>query len=370
MNENQQYKSESMNHIEESPFIQVDFINDISPYLTHFHKIGGNYNFRCPVCGDSKVNTNKTRGYLLRGHNQVYYFYCHNCHQTLNFFNFLKLFDESLSKKYWSALFKEKLGSSRFHTKKRKKPEHHIINTPLKSLNKYECFSLKSLKDSPKDSYGVLYARYRKIPLTVYDRIFYTDDFKKFIRDTGIFEEKTCNKLKSEPRLVIPHYDLNKNIMSLQGRAITQTPFLKYINLLIDKTKPRIYGLEALDINKSVYIVEGAIDSLFIPNAIAMGGIRVNSVLQSFSEYGLTIPHENIIFILDNQPFNIEVIKAFKQVIAARFKICFWDKNEKAKDVNELIMNEKPIQKLLDNYKTGLAAQMTLNNWAKCSHNT
>ena len=48
-----------MNHIDSK------FINLLSPKLDRFKRVKPDlYNFRCPICGDSKKNKSKARGYL------------------------------------------------------------------------------------------------------------------------------------------------------------------------------------------------------------------------------------------------------------------------------------------------------------------
>ena len=46
-------------------YIDTRFINLVSSRLQKFKKVKPDlYNFRCPVCGDSKKHKNKARGYL------------------------------------------------------------------------------------------------------------------------------------------------------------------------------------------------------------------------------------------------------------------------------------------------------------------
>ena len=66
------------------------FIGLLSPRLEKFKKVKNNlYNFRCPICGDSKKNKNKTRGYLYQVKANTNY-KCHNCGASMSFNNFLK----------------------------------------------------------------------------------------------------------------------------------------------------------------------------------------------------------------------------------------------------------------------------------------
>ena len=44
--------------------VDSKYIGLVSPRLQKFKKVKNNlFNFRCPICGDSKKNKTKTRGY-------------------------------------------------------------------------------------------------------------------------------------------------------------------------------------------------------------------------------------------------------------------------------------------------------------------
>ena len=76
-------------------FIDVKYINLISSRLSKFKKVKPNlYNCRCPICGDSKKNKNKARGYFYQVKNNTNY-KCHNCGVNISFNNFLKEIDST-----------------------------------------------------------------------------------------------------------------------------------------------------------------------------------------------------------------------------------------------------------------------------------
>ena len=64
------------------------------------------YNFRCPICGDSKKNKSKTRGYLYAVKANTN-FKCHNCGASMSLNNFLKHVDPAVHKQYVMEKFKE-----------------------------------------------------------------------------------------------------------------------------------------------------------------------------------------------------------------------------------------------------------------------
>ena len=45
---------------------------------------------------------------------------------------------------------------------------------------------------------------------------------------------------------------------------------------MLDESKTKIFGLNRVDFNKTIYITEGPIDSFYIDNAIAMAGADVD----------------------------------------------------------------------------------------------
>ena len=60
-------------------YIDLDYISKIQPRLQQFKKKRDYlYNFRCPVCGDSKKSKTKARAYLYRVKSDMF-FKCHNC---------------------------------------------------------------------------------------------------------------------------------------------------------------------------------------------------------------------------------------------------------------------------------------------------
>ena len=86
--------------------VDSKFIGIISARLEKFKKVKNNlYNFRCPICGDSKKNKSKTRGYLYNVKADIN-FRCHNCGASMTFSNFLKQLDPVIHKQYVFERFK------------------------------------------------------------------------------------------------------------------------------------------------------------------------------------------------------------------------------------------------------------------------
>ena len=88
-------------------YIDVKYINLLSPRLEKFKKVKPNlYNCRCPLCGDSKRNKTKARGYFYQIKNNTNY-KCHNCGVNISLSNMLKEVDPVMQKEYVFEKFKE-----------------------------------------------------------------------------------------------------------------------------------------------------------------------------------------------------------------------------------------------------------------------
>ena len=87
--------------------IDSKFVNLVSSRLQKFKRVKANlYNFRCPICGDSKKHKNKARGYLYQVKTNTN-FKCHNCGASSSLNSFLKQIDPVLHKQYTMEKFKE-----------------------------------------------------------------------------------------------------------------------------------------------------------------------------------------------------------------------------------------------------------------------
>ena len=94
-----------LNHQVQMSYLDTKYINLASASLQKYKKVkNGLWTFRCPYCGDSKKNKNKTRGYIFQVKGD-HVFKCHNCGITRSFSNFLKdhvphVYDEYVMERY------------------------------------------------------------------------------------------------------------------------------------------------------------------------------------------------------------------------------------------------------------------------------
>ena len=111
-----------------------------------------------------------------------------------------------------------------------------------------------------------------------------------------------------EPRLVLPFFDENLQLTGLTCRALGNES-LRYVTVRIKPDELLVFGRESLNPKKHIYVTEGPIDSLFLPNSIAVSGTGFNKLEQlNYSKDIMTI-------IVDNQPGNKEVCRVIENLI-------------------------------------------------------
>ena len=77
--------------------------------------------------------------------------------------------------------------------------------------------------------------------------------------------------LGKDPRIILPFYDEDGELIGVSGRAINDSP-LRYMTMRFRDDVPLIFNLNKVDKTKTIYVTEGPIDSLFLPNSIAVAG--------------------------------------------------------------------------------------------------
>jgi len=334
-----------------SVFIDRAFLLRVSPKLQKFTtKKPDLYNFRCPLCGDSTKNKTKARGYVYRKKND-YFYRCHNCGASTSFYNFLEKVDSSLVKEY--ALERYKNGED--GNQNYPKPEFEEVKEKPIFKKKLD---LPSIADLPDEHYAKVYVHNRKIPESKYSNLYYAEDFKKFVESLNIEKDG----LKDEdPRLVIPFYDEEKNLVAFQGRALGESK-LRYITVKLSEENHKIFGLDNINKEEYVYVVEGPIDSMFLENAIATADSNLTSAAKH-------IDKSKVVLVYDNEPRNKELHKQMDKAIEEHYNVVIWPEMIEEKDVNDMILagfSPEEIQDIISkNTFVNLRAKMEFVNWKK-----
>jgi predicted RNA-binding Zn-ribbon protein involved in translation (DUF1610 family) len=319
-------------------FVDVKYINLISSRFQKFKRVKNNlYNFRCPICGDSQTNKNKARGYLYQIKNNTNY-KCHNCGINVSFNNFLKQIDTQIHKQYIFEKFKEGNTGKNFTTQA--------------PVLKFEAPKFKPKLDLPKASENPVAKAYLENRKLNSDNYYYTEKFKEW---TNSLRPTFDNVSKDEPRIIIPLFYQNI-LIGFQGRALGPSK-VKYITIMLIDDAPKIYGLDKVQKNKSVYITEGPFDSTFISNSIALCGADGD-----VDKWGISDP----VWVYDNEPRNREILSRISRVIEMGQKVIIWPSTIKEKDVNDMVLSGLDVQSVIEsNTYSGLEAKLKFTTWKK-----
>ncbi len=328
------------------------YISRLGAKLERFSEKRRNlFNCRCPLCGDSKKKSYKTRGFIYIRKNNFNYM-CHNCGASMSLSAFMKQIDPELHKEY----VLEKWKSGQTGSRKNISTPEFKFDAPTFTKSKVCDFSLGTkIIDLPDNHPAKSYCIQRKIPKM--DLLYYTKEFKTMVSEltTGY------DNLIEEERLVIPFFDSECKVFALQGRALKQSG-MRYITIKIDEEKTKIYGLERLDPTKTVYVVEGPLDSLFLENSVAMAGADID--LEYFTKW------KDVVFIMDNEPRNKQIVDKYIKLIDAGFKVMIWPEKVKEKDLNDIILSgidTSELKQIISKNTTyGLQAKLRVNSWKRC----
>jgi len=344
-----------------SIILDKKFINLASGMLRNFKwQRDSLANCSCPICGDSKKDKKKARGYFYEKHSRFFY-KCHNCGHWSNLYKFLTAVNPQLAKEYSLESIRNNIASIQSPKKeevliKKKNPprdKHNILN------------DLMCLVDLKKDHPAVEFANIRIIPKQHWGILYYTDDFGALMKSM----DPESPAVGAEPRLVIPFFNSHGDVVAVQGRAINMTSesnarkTIKYLTVKSDKSIDRLwYGLWRCNPKKRIYAVEGPIDSLFLKNAVAMVGAG------SIGQTPIRLEETDLVYVLDNEPRNKQIVQYNKKLIEMGKTVCIWPSKIEEKDINDMAykISTREIQKLIDeNSYSGLKAKIKLMEWRK-----
>lgn len=319
--------------------IDSKYIGLVSSRLQKFKRVKADlYNFRCPLCGDSQKNKSKTRGYLYAVKTNTN-FRCHNCGAGMSLNNFLKELDPTLHKQYTLEKFKEGYTGKNF-----------VVEKPKFEFSKPK-FSKKL--DLPKASSNQIAKEYLEKRKLNPEKFYFADKFQEWVNT----QKPTFSRIvKDESRIVIPLYTIEGEIFGFQGRALGLNS-VKYITVILDDSIPKLYGLNKINANETVYIVEGPFDSEFVENGIAMCGADVDVSSCNFKD---------VVYVFDNEPRNREICSRMNKIIESGSKVVIWSKSIRQKDINDCVIAGLSVMDMLkSNTHSGLEAKVKFNEWKK-----
>ena len=324
------------------------YLMQLSPRLDRFKKVRDFlWNFRCPHCGDSQRNKHKARGYVYRKKTDLFY-KCHNCSVGQSVGNLIRDIDPSLHKRYVMERYK----AGETGKRKTKTPEFKFESPKFKP--KKTIIHLPSIGSLPREHYARVYYENRKIPNQFMDKVFFAEDFKKWAQ--SVCQVDYSSLAHREPRLVIPFFDEQNKLIGAQGRALRESK-VKYVTVKVHETSPKIFGLERWNSEEHTYLVEGPIDSLFLPNSLAMAGADTR---------GMDLLNKNkTTIIFDNEPRNAQIVRRMYSALNGGWRVAIL--SSVAKDINEMVLGGMSSDKILEtinrNTYSGQMGKWELQQW-------
>jgi transcription elongation factor Elf1 len=320
--------------------IDSKYIGLLSSRLQKFKRVKSDlYTFRCPICGDSQKNKNKTRGYIYPVKNNTN-FKCHNCGASLSFNNFLKQIDPTLHKQYTLEKFKEGHTGKNFSVEEPK----FEFKKPI----------FKKRLELPKASQNPIAKLYLEKRLLNPDKFYFADKFQEW---TNTQKPTFSRIVRDESRIIIPLHTREGEIFGFQGRSLGPSK-VKYITVILDDSIPKVYGLDEVSTDETIYVTEGPFDSTFVQNAIAMCG---SDILLDSLNLG-----DDIVYVLDNEPRNKEICNRISKLIDGGKTVVIWPKAVQQKDINDMVLAGLSVMDVLkSNTYRALEAKIKFNEWKK-----
>jgi hypothetical protein len=343
----------------EQNLIDVQYANRVGLYLSQFRVLKTRpylARFRCPVCGDSQKNKTKARGFFYAdtAAGNKLRFKCHNGCPSSTFRNFLKTQNPALFKEYVFDLYTKPV-----------QPDH---GSDIRSSDEPETekaklqigTGLRQINDLEEDHPARAYCIQRRIPNSGLELLLYTPNFTKFVNS------QIPGKLKDtfkEPRLIIPFTNEAGECYGFQGRSFDPDATMRYVSIMLNTDEVKCFGRHRINTNKMIYVLEGAIDSLFVDNAIASTQGDLLNVDGLF-------PGARKCYIPDKDRRNPQILKIIEKLIARKKSVCLLPTDLPGKDINEIVINTGMSQPQLmsmikANTYEGLRLKLEFAKWRK-----
>lgn len=345
-------------------WLETKYLRLVSFRLRNFkQKRDTLWNFSCPFCGDSSSNSHKARGYVF-GTDEGLMFHCHNCGVSAGFHKLLKHLDENLHREFVMEKFKE----GRRHATPVPKISAPDMKKPEKPLPVVDTTILTPISHLPDDHFAVQYVAGRKIPEDRWSELFYVDDFKHYM-DTAWPGHGKKELHENDKRLVWMMQNMDGEMIQVCGRTLTNSK-LRYIKCRVrgEENERKVFGINQIDPTKTIYVVEGEIDSMFLKNTVAAGDAGLTHVGASLLAKYQGIPGLKVVLVFDNEPRNQQIVGHVERAIDQGHNVVIWPEMAE-KDINEMVLagvSPAVIQDRIEkNTYKGLCAKMKLASWRK-----
>ena len=305
--------------MKDDQYILKKYLDSAAHREKNMRRQGGKYQFFCPVCGDDKEWGNRNpRGALIlmnssRSNEKSWMYKCMNggcvCNSSAWSGSYwLKIQHPDLFSEYRKELFGLEVFDRKIQEVAKQETKREKI---VKSFNFTSILKQGVLEKTARE-----FCKSRNIP----ERI-----WKDFL---------ICHKGKYSNRVIIPFLNKNKEMYYFQARSLNGSE-PKYLNPEGYPKYRGVYNIFNVDKKKPIILCEGPIDSMFLPNAIAVTGCSIPEEIKKALE-GC-----EVLYLWDNDEAGRE--NSLRDLKAGK-KVFLWNdflKNNsypQVKDINELLL--------------------------------
>jgi hypothetical protein len=341
-------------------FLENKYVYLVGGRCRNFKRISDSvYQMSCPICGDSKTHPRKARGYVTEKHDKPWYT-CHKCGASMPLHRFIQAVDATMYGEYQkervsAGLWRRSGSLPRVPVAR---PQPVAAELPDSARDADPLLPLSRVDSLKPDHYARILCEKRKLPdLT---RVYHCPAFYAWTNFAMKTEKFGNNALHYDhPRLVIPFLDADGKMYAFQGRDYRPDSDNKYTTIRIDESVPKIYGLDRYDGDRPGYAVEGPIDSMFLPNAVAFAG-GTHGILKDLK--GSCSP----VVVYDNEPRSRHTVKKLMNALYDGYRVCIWPERVVQKDVNDMVLAGLDPKSIIDqNTYGGLRGALELSKWRK-----
>lgn len=304
-------------------------------------------------------------GFFWSNESSTYIYHCFKCGMSMP----LKLF----LKKFFHDQYLELFLEGRSRKQETSTPTIKIENTEVREFVNYlfKTRQIIPLQES-EDEEIWNYVSSRLIPQDALHRLFITENFFNIHQQIKQLVTKKDFDVRedSDKRIMWFFKTQTGSITALQGRRVDKKE-PRYIITRFNQNDDRLIGgLEYINSQEPVYVVEGFIDSLFLPNAVSLNGLHFPSIKYMYEDLNI----KQMYIVMDNEPNNKQIQRNIKSLInytldKPSLRVCLFPKafRKKGKDINDYILSGVTLEEIMKTINTnshsGVALKVRSIDW-------
>ena len=296
------------------------------------------------TCENHQNEKRRKAGFFWSNEKNEYIYHCFLCGRAKRLTNFVKIYFKD---EYIKNFFTEKKQKEIITEKETVKISDELIKNYIEFLlNENILIRL----DKCKEPAALKYVEDRKLPKEKYKYLYYTDNYNLIRQQMKeLKDEDSDYTMDSDKRIVWFFKDRTNNIIGMQGRTAENKNPRYMIDRFEDKGK-MIGGFERADLSKRLYVVEGYLDSLFLPNCVSLNGLHLPTIKYLLEKCGV----EELTVVFDNEPLNFQIQKNIDELVELSYKyeglnVCLLPKDMRkiGKDINDYIKSGMSAESLI-----------------------